>query len=70
MTIGKITAFLAAPIKPPVIGAIFILIGLYSLHFNVNNAKFRNHRRSEKAAYFGGWFYVIGGIAIVIARFF
>jgi hypothetical protein len=69
MSTTEIIAILTAPLTPAV-GAMFILIGLYSITFNVADAKYKNHRRAEKAARIGGWFYIIVGATLVSQRFF
>jgi hypothetical protein len=58
---------LSAPLDPPV-GFMLILVGAYSLYFNVNDAKRKNHRSSERAARIGGWFYIITGAGIIITK--
>ncbi len=60
---------LKAPLTPAV-GVMFVLIGLYSLNFNVSDAKRKNHPRSEKAARIGGWFYIFVGGVLALLKFF
>lgn len=69
MSVTKLTAMLKAPLTPAV-GILFIGIGLYSLTFNVADAKHKNHPRAEKAARIGGWFYIVGGAVLVLQKFF
>lgn len=69
METAEILSILTAPLTPAV-GVMFILIGLYSLTFNVADAKRKNHRRSEKAARIGGWFYIIVGAILISQKFF
>lgn len=52
----------------PIFGIIFIGTGLYSLIFNVKDARRKNHPRAEKVARLGGWLYLLGGIATLIIR--
>lgn len=69
MPVDKLIAMLKAPLTPAV-GIMFIGVGLYSLTFNVADARHKNHPRAEKAARIGGWFYIIGGAVLVLQRFF
>lgn len=60
---------LLAPLKPP-FAILLILVGLYSLTFNLADARRKNHRRSEKLALIGGWLYIIGGAALMLRSLF
>jgi hypothetical protein len=67
--ISEILELLSAPLNAPV-GFVLILVGSYSLYFNVNDAKRKNHRNSERVARIGGWFYILAGAVIIIAKSF
>lgn len=69
MPVNETIDILKAPLTPAV-GVMFVLIGLYSLTFNVSDAKRKNHRRSEKAARIGGWFYIVVGAVLSLLKFF
>lgn len=69
MPANEIIDILKAPLTPAV-GVMFIMIGLYSLTFNVSDAKRKNHRRSEKTARIGGWFYIVIGAVLALMKFF
>ena len=47
-----------------------VLIGIYSLIYNVADAKRRNHPSAERVARFGGWCYIVIGLGIHITRKF
>lgn len=67
MDSAKLIPILLAPISSG-FGAMIMLIGLYSLTFNVADAKYKNHPRAEKTARMGGWLYIIGGTAMMIQQ--
>lgn len=65
----SIIPLLLAPLTPSA-GVLFILVGLYSLHFNAADARRRNHPRGEKIARIGGWLWVGCGAAMLLPMFF
>ncbi len=67
MSITAVKELLSAPLSTPA-GCILLLVGGYSLYFNVNDAKRKNHRKAEQVARIGGWFYIFSGVAIIIAN--
>lgn len=67
MNSAELIPILLAPISFA-FGAMILLIGLYSLTFNVADAKYKNHPRAEKAARLGGWLYIIGGAVMMIQQ--
>lgn len=69
MDSAELIPILLAPISSSY-AIMIILIGLYSLTFNVADAKYKNHHRAEKTARMGGWLYIIGGAAMMIQQMF
>lgn len=69
MSAKESIAILKAPLTFSV-GVMYILIGLYSLTFNIADAKQKNHRQAEKAARIGGWFFIIVGTVLALLKFF
>lgn len=70
MTISKFISTLSAPLIPA-FGILVMLAGLYSLIFNIADAKYRHHKRAETFARISGWCYIITGASIfIIKRFF
>lgn len=69
LSIAAIKELLSVPLNTPV-GCILLLIGSYSLYFNVNDAKRKNHRNAERVARLGGWFYILSGSAVIVANLF
>jgi len=67
MNNAELIPILLAPISFS-FGAIISLLGLYSLAFNVADAKYKNHPRAEQTARMGGWLYLIGGAALMIQQ--
>ncbi|MBC8015349.1 MAG: hypothetical protein H7X79_06345, partial [Sporomusaceae bacterium] len=67
MDSAQLVPILLAPISFG-FGAMILLLGLYSLKFNVADAQYKNHPRAEKTARMGGWLYIIGGAAMMIQQ--
>ncbi|WP_378953430.1 CLC_0170 family protein [Pelosinus sp. sgz500959] len=67
MNSAELSAILLAPLSLSY-AVIIILLGLYSLTFNVNDAKNKNHPCAEKTARIGGWLYMIVGLAMMIQQ--
>lgn len=64
----KIAELLLSPLTKD-FGMIMMLVGLYSLYFNVNAAKKKNYKRCESVARIGGWCYLILGAAVLMRSF-
>lgn len=69
MNISTFISTLSAPLIPA-FGVLVILSGLYSLIFNIADARHRRHKRAETFARFGGWCYIIVGASIFIIKIF
>lgn len=65
----KLISALLSPISTS-FAVMIMLLGLYSITFNVADAKYKNHPRAEKTAFFGGWLYIIGGTALLVQQWF
>lgn len=67
MNSAELIPILLAPLSF-IYGIIILLLGLYSLIFNVADARYKNHPRSEKTARMGGWLYIMVGVAMMIQQ--
>ena len=67
MNSSKLLSILLAPLSLSY-GILILLLGLYSLTFNVADAHHKNHPRAEKIARKGGWLYIIIGAAMMIQQ--
>lgn len=63
----ELLSILLAPVSLSY-GIIILLLGLYSLTFNLTDAQYKNHPRAEKTARMGGWLYILIGAAIMIQQ--
>ncbi|MBP2653683.1 MAG: hypothetical protein H6Q73_1252 [Firmicutes bacterium] len=66
---AQIIPILLAPLTPS-FAMILILAGLYSLTFNITDARRKNHRRAENLARIGGWLYILSGIGVMLTTVF
>lgn len=69
MIVSEFISILSAPLIPS-FGILVMLAGLYSLIFNIADAKHRHHKRAEIFARIGGWCYIIAGASIFIIKMF
>lgn len=69
MNSAELLQILLAPISSSY-GVMIILLGLYSLTFNVADATAKNHPRAAKIARRGGWLYIIGGATMILQQMF
>lgn len=67
MNSAELIPILLAPVSFG-FGIMILLLGLYSLIFNVADAKYKNHPRAEKTARVGGWLYIVVGAAMMIQQ--
>lgn len=65
----ELSSILVAPLSFDY-AVLIILLGLYSLTFNVADAKYKNHPRAEKTARIGGWLYIIAGVVLMVQKLF
>lgn len=64
---AQLISILLAPISFS-FGAMIVLLGFYSLTYNVADAKYKNHPRAEKTARVGGWLYIVVGAVMMLQQ--
>lgn len=56
-----------APLEPA-FAILLILVGLYSFTINVKHEKKQHNMRAANFARIAGWWYIIGGLGILIIK--